>query len=162
MFSFYKKNKLVLLSVLLGLIIGLVSFLADPSFCINRIEYTYPSGLKQDLPNHLSVDTFFRFDDETYIRNYTTSIGDTLQRLSISCGEIKIQSDHELSSEKLDEIEQKLFTVEFELNPIKKLGKVYTFRKIYLGALSGLFVGIVLSLIFNKIQPNKQPKTTLT
>lgn len=161
MLSFLKKNKLLLLMTLIGTFVGFIGFLMSPPYSVVRIEYKYPKSIHQELPNTLQTDTFFVFKENFFIRNYRSSIGDTLGSLGLTCSEIKVQTRTELSENDLSSLKEQLFrNNEITFNPTKRIGNSYSSNMIYLGSVSGFFLGVLISLSFRIISPRKKPNTT--
>lgn len=160
MLSFFTKKTMLLTFLCIGTLIGAIRFFLDPSRTITRIEYVYPSSIENNLPAHLQKDTFFRFQDDLYVRNYPTSIGDTLRKKDIHCHELKIQSRDALTAKELKLLESQLIGFkEISINRIKHAGKIYATAHIYLWGIAGLFIAVLFIKI---IRPIKNAGTELT
>lgn len=100
---------------------------------------------------------------ELYIRNFLGSIGDTLQNQNLKCHELKIQSLKELDANDLEYIQSSVLSEDFiSIQNVVEMGKVYAINKIYLGLISGFFIGSVLLFARNKIKPRNEAGTTAT
>ena len=161
--SFLKKKKLLIICTALGALIGICAFVLDSSRTITRIQYLFPEAQKIELKAILQSDTSFMAKRELYIRNFLGSIGDTLQNQNLKCHELKIQSLKELDANDLEYIQSSVLSEDFiSIQNVVEMGKVYAINKIYLGLISGFFIGSVLLFARNKIKPRNEAGTTAT
>ena len=163
MSRFIKKNFLILIFTLLGFLIGIFCFFLQNQTYIFRTEYEYSKYLNEDLTSHLNKDTAFLYLNQIVVRNYKTSIADTLQNKGIYRGELKIQLNYPTSSLEKTTISKGIINSK-QITIIKIKGEQVkkSYSSIYYACSIGFFLAVVFRYFssISKQTPIKEDITT--
>ncbi len=89
MITFLKKHSISLALLFVSGIVGTVLVFLQTPKDIWLVEYGFSTRNTKVIPKFAQVDTVFLYEGNL-IRNYTSSIGDTLRSRSLSVYEIKV------------------------------------------------------------------------
>lgn len=162
MSAFIKKNFLIVLLTFLGCLFGIFYFFTQSPIYIFRAEYQYSAESKENLPSHLKKDTAFLFQNKIVVRNYKTSIADTLQKNGVFRGELKIQLTNKTDFKEKIKISNKILsTNQAYIVRVKSESIAKQFHYIYYACFTGFFLGIVIQYFSssNKPIPTKEDNT---
>lgn len=130
---------------LAGLLAGTFLVIRRSRTWIYRLEYTYPEHFREQLPAELARDTFFVACETIRLRNFTTSIADTLQSRGYRCGELKVYSKENLDRASLERyFDDRYKKSAISVYNIRFEKKNMRIQLILIYAVLGIFCGIIV------------------
>lgn len=150
---------MVFLLTFIGSLFGVLYFIfQDPTY-IFRIEYEYNNADKAAVPSFLKSDSALLHKSTIFVRNYKTSISDTLQNIGLTRGEVKIQMRHKTThDEKIELFNDLTGTSLVHFLQLKAEVKKLPFQFIYYGSVAGFFLALILRYFSSNSNP--KPKKT--
>ncbi len=147
MFQFLKKHFTSLALLFISAIVGTALVFLQTPKDIWLIDYGFDAKKKEFIPNFVKADTVFLVEGKL-IRNYTTSIGDTLRHKSLSIHEIKVTLPNPSTEKQVSELSRRVLKNDHIEVKNVRFRETQRNKSMFLySVLFGFFLGIVVEFI---------------
>jgi len=158
--EFIRNNRITLLGLLAGSIIGAAYYITFPVLKKHRVVYEYNQQDTSNLSPCLKSDTFFT-TSTGYVRNFYHSHADTLINKKVKRSELIFYHQKNFSSDLVESIILAPFSDnKTNVLKVKIDGEKRNSRALMTLPLLGLLLGYLIGLLFTKLKPTKQDNKT--
>lgn len=154
--EFILNNRLSLLGLIFGGIVGIYTYFTTPYTYKHRVIYEYKLSHVDSIPNILKSDTFFIYSN-TPIRNYISSYADTISKDGIRRSELIIYHHQQLTEPFISKnylfpiSNQKVSYVGAKIDSKKRVSNA-----LIIYPLTGLFLSMIIHLSFLTLSLRKK------